>query len=155
MKVLSLSQPYATLVVIGAKRYETRGHRTSHRGWLAIHASRAFPREYAELCEREPFASALRQGGYGPGADWQIALPLGAIVGFALLSNVITVESLRPKLSDDEGAFGDYSDGRWAWRLDRRISLRQPIPARGALGLWEWEPPADIIDVLRAWGMLP
>lgn len=155
MKALSLTQPWATLIAIGAKRYETRIWRPSYRGYIAIHASSAFPAECVELCEREPFASALRRGGYGPAADWQKALPLGAIVGFALLSQVSSVESIRAKLSDDERDFGDFGDDRYAWRMDRRISLRQPIPARGALGLWNWEPPADMIDVLRAWGMLP
>lgn len=39
-KILTLSQPYASLVALGAKRIETRSWRTSYRGPLAIHAAK-------------------------------------------------------------------------------------------------------------------
>ena len=51
MKALTLTQPWATLVAIGAKRIETRSWRTSYRGPLAIHAAKGFPkwaREFAQ-----------------------------------------------------------------------------------------------------------
>jgi hypothetical protein len=38
MKGLTLTQPWATLVAIGAKRIETRSWPTRYRGLLAIHA---------------------------------------------------------------------------------------------------------------------
>jgi hypothetical protein len=38
-----------------------------------------------------------------------------------------------------ENAFGDYSPGRYAWLLANVRALPEPIPAKGALGLWEWE----------------
>ena len=40
MKVLSLLQPWATLVVMGIKQIETRSWSTAHRGTLLIHASK-------------------------------------------------------------------------------------------------------------------
>jgi eukaryotic-like serine/threonine-protein kinase len=43
MKCLSLHQPGATLLTLGAKRYETRSWRTEYRGPLLIHASVSFP----------------------------------------------------------------------------------------------------------------
>ena len=39
MKVITLTQPWATLVAIGAKRIETRSWPTRYRGPLAIHAA--------------------------------------------------------------------------------------------------------------------
>ncbi|WP_253299501.1 hypothetical protein [Paenibacillus barcinonensis] len=39
----------------------------------------------------------------------------------------------------DEYHFGDYSDGRFAWQLDDVVQLQEPIPAKGQLGLWNWE----------------
>ncbi|MCI0391874.1 MAG: hypothetical protein MOB07_24290 [Acidobacteria bacterium] len=39
LKALSLRQPWASLMAIGAKRNETRGWCTKHRGWVAIHAA--------------------------------------------------------------------------------------------------------------------
>jgi hypothetical protein len=41
-------------------------------------------------------------------------------------------------LTDQERAFGDYTPGRFAWLLSNVRALPTPIPARGALGLWEW-----------------
>src|SRR5271166_4355910 len=43
MKALTLTQPWATLVAIKAKRIETRSWRTSYRGPFAIHAGKSFP----------------------------------------------------------------------------------------------------------------
>lgn len=40
MKALSLWQPWATLIAIGAKQYETRGWSTPYRGPLIIHAAK-------------------------------------------------------------------------------------------------------------------
>src|SRR4051812_42520238 len=45
VKVLSLTQPWASLVAIGAKQIETRSWRTHYRGPLLIHASAGFPGE--------------------------------------------------------------------------------------------------------------
>ena len=39
MKVLSLTEPYATLIKKGVKTIETRSWKTNYRGKLYIHAS--------------------------------------------------------------------------------------------------------------------
>jgi hypothetical protein len=44
MKVLTFTQPWATLVAIGAKRIETRSWYTNYRGPLAFTRRRRFPR---------------------------------------------------------------------------------------------------------------
>ena len=47
MKVLSLTEPYATLIMKGIKTIETRSWKTSCRGKLYIHASSThISREY-------------------------------------------------------------------------------------------------------------
>lgn len=45
MKALTLHQPWASLIAIGAKRIETRSWATSYRGPLAIHAAARKPKE--------------------------------------------------------------------------------------------------------------
>jgi hypothetical protein len=42
-------------------------------------------------------------------------------------------------LTDQERAFGDYTPGRFAWLLANVKALPEPIPAKGALGLWNYE----------------
>lgn len=41
-----------------------------------------------------------------------------------------------------EHVYGDYTPGRFAWLLDNVQPLDEPVPARGAQGLWDWEPAA-------------
>lgn len=133
MKALSLTQPWATLVAIGAKRLETRGWKTDHRGALAIHAAKKFTSEERALCEREPFRSALSAAGYD--AD---NLPLGAVLAVVHLTTVvpITPHNIPP---EPERSFGNYAPGRYAFVLDHVMPLTTPLPARGALSLWEWD----------------
>jgi hypothetical protein len=155
MKALTLTQPWATLVAIGAKRIETRSWSTSYRGTLAIHAAKGFPkraREFSKepICTDAIFAvypsffplddrGFIRNGG---------TFPLGYVMATCRLANCIPVEvvdnadnvfgvSLEP-LSERERAFGDYTPGRYAWILEDVKPLPEPIPAKGALSLWEW-----------------
>src|SRR5207245_1453211 len=76
MRCLSLIQPYATLVAIGAKPIDTRSWKTDYRGPLAIHASVGFPRDYRILCDLEPFHRVLEAAGI---RSWR-ELPLGAVL---------------------------------------------------------------------------
>ena len=59
MKAITLTQPWATLVAMGAKQVETRSWSTAYRGQIAIHAAKGYPKEARELCETEPFKSIL------------------------------------------------------------------------------------------------
>ncbi|GIK37899.1 MAG: hypothetical protein BroJett011_17320 [Chloroflexota bacterium] len=47
---------------------------------------------------------------------------------------------------EPERSFGDYTPGRWAWRLEQIRPLAAPVPATGAWGLWP--APADLISLL-------
>lgn len=154
MKALSLTQPWATLVAIGAKQVETRSWRTHYRGWMAIHAAAGFPQSCREQVMEEPFRSALVAGGcdvpWGTAKLAGYLLPRGSVVAVARLVDCrmtglggqLEAEWIR-KLSDNERSFGDYSPGRYGWILDDVRPFPEPIPARGALGLWEWNSTAD------------
>lgn len=166
IRALSLTQPYASLVALGAKRIETRSWPTSYRGPLAIHASKGFPREYQALCLEEPFRSALAptrqtvrlevdQKGYvARGA----CLPLGCIVAVcelvecyrvvydfatrrALIMDHVgaTFDPVSYRRYEQELAFGDYTPGRYMWLLKDVQALEKPIPMKGALRLFNVE----------------
>lgn len=171
MKVLTLTQPWATLVAIGAKRIETRSWGTAYRGQIAIHAAKGFPADardfvYAKIV-REFLAPHFRFEDSIP-VDKQ--LPLGCVLATARLVNCVQTELCdrcdgcgwyeggavlqthcqdcggcggRPrgvKLTDREAAFGNYEERRFAWILEDVVALPEPVPAKGALGLWEWNP---------------
>src|ERR1700738_5139808 len=113
MIALTLTQPWATLVAIGAKRIETRSWRTPYRGSLAIHAAKGFPKWAKETCLESEFAIEL-----GPDA-----LPLGAVIATCRLISCIPTRELQTNrvievdylagcddfvMSDLERTFGDY-----------------------------------------------
>lgn len=39
----------------------------------------------------------------------------------------------------DQRPLGDFTPGRYAWLLTDVTPLADPIPAKGRLGLWDWE----------------
>ena len=136
-KVISLLQPWATLVVIGAKKIETRSWDTKHRGDLLIHASQKFTRKQADLCQLWPFNEYIK--GLSD-------MPLGKIIGAATLWDTRTSEATLSdmKLSESEGTqeeyrFGDYSPNRFCWFLRNPFELYKHIPVKGSLGLWNYE----------------
>lgn len=137
MKALTLTQPWASLVAIGAKAIETRGWQTKHRGELAIHAAKGFPRWAQDACYEEPFFSVLRGRLGAPDFDVSY-LPLGAVVAVVELVDVVPTDhpTLQHTLTADEAAFGDYAEGRHAWLLRYPRRLVDPIPARGFQHLW-------------------
>lgn len=133
MKALTVRQPWATLITVGVKRYETRSWPTRHRGPLAIHAGMAL--DITGLPESSLIKKALCPHGFRELLD----LPHGTVVAIAQLVDVYQSVDLRPTLGRWQWAFGDFSDGRFAWELVDARRLDPPVPARGRLGLWEWE----------------
>lgn len=135
MKALTLTQPWATLVAIGAKKIETRSWNTNYRGRLAIHAAKGFPGAARSIAFRnEYFKSALTAAGYQSPDD----LPVGVVLGGCNLVRVerITDQTLTPPMPEYE--FGSYDVGRYMWYLEDFVRYSAPIPAKGALSLWEW-----------------
>jgi hypothetical protein len=133
MKALSLLQPWASLVIMGAKTIETRSWQTTYRGELLIHASSG--KSGALIPQEDPFKKYI--------ADFN-SLPFGAIIGKVNLVDIIPVDALPlsnhiiNKLSLEERAFGDYTKGRFAWLLEDAEMFENIIPVRGSLGLWNF-----------------
>lgn len=133
MRGLSVMQPWASLLAIGAKEYETRSFRQTYRGPVAIHASAGYPAWCRELEKLPDFAGAL---GRVPRP-----LPTGAIIALGYLAEckICTMHTAN-ELGWPEAAFGDFSPGRWRWRFTSVRPLRTPIPFKGKLGLWSVPP---------------
>lgn len=136
MKAISLWQPWASLVAVGAKEYETRSWPTSYRGPLVIHAAKRWtPLEVAAALDPH-FKSALKAAGLNP-----THLPLGAALCVVDLVDVVTTESVRWDIDSTERAFGNYTDGRFAWKLANIRTFDVPIPWLGHQGLWDYGGP--------------
>jgi len=157
MKALSFTQPWATLLATGHKRIETRSWGTAYRGELAIQAAKRFPADCKDLCYGEPFKSCL-----GMPADTELLwrppepawvkeakeivdnLPRGFVIGQGRLvdcipANAADLSARFPRtFSVTEEMFGNYGPGRFAWIFEDLEMFFEFVPAKGALGLWEW-----------------
>lgn len=123
MQALTLWQPWATLIAMDHKRFETRswkrGNLIGER--IAIHAAKRPPKDLPRDLLHE-----LEELTLDP-----LHLPLGAILGTAVVSDVHQTEVIAPSLTRRELAFGDYAVGRWAWRLAYVEMLPVPQPTQG------------------------
>ena len=143
MKALTLTQPWASLVACGEKRFETRSWQPYHLGQVAIHAAKGMPTWVPEVVEGSPVIRGLLDE-HGWSLD---ELPMGAMIAVARLewaeptSSVYLQDVLDRLGGQHERDLGDYGPGHWAWYLTGVHQLSKPIPALGKLGLWEWTPP--------------
>ena len=130
MKVLSLTEPYATLIKLGKKKIETRSFKTNYRGELYIHASSTkIPKEWKNNKELMRLVD---------GND----LNFGLIICKCKLADCVYMdEEFLDKINKDKLEFicGDYRLGRYAWILEDIEVLDKPIFAKGKLGIWNYE----------------
>lgn len=130
MKVLSLTEPYATLIKLGKKKIETRSFKTNYRGELYIHASSTkIPKEWKNNKELMNLVKdSVLNFGY-------------SILKCKLVDCVYMDEEFLDKIKKDklEYLVGDYKPGRYAWILDDIEVLDKPIFAKGKLGIWNYQ----------------
>ena len=128
VKALTVYQPWATLIVRGAKRNETRSWKTNHRGLIMIHAASYHHAWQRDLTKSKLFMDIFRRI---EGVDPE-HLPLSAMVGMVNLTgwNLITHPNDLP-VSHQELRLGDYRTGRYIWRLSQPLAFHEPIPAKG------------------------
>lgn len=130
VRAFSLWNPHATLAVLGEKKWETRKRQTHVRGRIAIHA--ALTREWEWMAMIQPFLDVLRSRG----AD---DLCYGSILGTVELTDCKPVEAVRGYIPHSEYSFGNYDDGRWAWKLENPVRFSEPVKAIGRQGFF-WVP---------------
>ena len=125
MKVLTIKQPWATLIMQGDKRFEFRSWQTKYRGELLIHAGKGIDKE-----------AVKRLAKYLPEE-----LPSGKILGKVELVDCIKMSSDFKKLLLNENkdiyTKSSFSEN-YGWQLDNVEVFKDPIPAKGKLSLWEY-----------------
>lgn len=133
MKAISLWEPWATAIAIGAKSIETRGWHTSYRGPLAIHAAKT--KEHGVIIYDSEVRPIFATSGIMQISD----LAFGCVVATCTLKACWQTEHVVGGISEQEKLFGNYARGRFAWVLEEVRRLPTPIPARGAQGFWDWD----------------
>lgn len=126
MKVLTIRQPWASLIIKGVKEYEFRSWKTNYRGKILIHAGLGVDKE---PCIR--LKEYLKE-----------ELPKGKIIGSAVITDCIKVDKKfkedRMKENSKVYATSPY-DEAYAWKLENVQVFENPIEAKGKLGLWNYE----------------
>lgn len=134
IKAITLWQPWATLIALGAKQFETRSWAITYRGPLVIHASKRLTVEETRYCRMEPFRSILAAGGY----YYPTQLPTGKALCVVDVVGCLTSVEAFLIISDQERAFGNYQPDRFAWKLASVRRFAKPVPIQGMQGLWTW-----------------
>jgi len=141
LTALSLWQPFASLMAVGAKRNETRGPRftLAFRGDLVVCAAKHQDADCEACLARTEFQTALA-GMPHRYTEWR-DLPLGAAlcvveVWLATRVDLAMPQAARDTLTTREQVFGDYSPGRTVLLTRNLRRLRRPVPVVGRQGLW-------------------
>ena len=159
IRVITLYQPWATLLAYGIKQNETRPKPTSHtaeKGIYLIHAAKKWTKEQSDLCLTEPFKSNLENLGYPASLESHYAsvngldgvvFPLGQIIGSFEVKECAEVIGYHQRLtilsndmkfdmSDPELKFGDYTMKRSIWIGQNHQILQNPIPYKEQQGYY-------------------
>ena len=125
MKVLTIKQPWASLIIEGYKKYEFRSWKTKYRGKILIHAGMSLEKDMVDRFK-----------------SYNLDYPLGFIIGEATLEDCILVdkefnEQLRKENPIVYGRSNHVET--YAWKLSNIKKYDKPIEIKGKLGLWNYE----------------
>ncbi len=139
MKVLSIKEPFATLIANGDKLIETRSWKTNYRGEILIHASgKTLAKEYLTNEYVIPLISNL-------------PMNFGNIICKANLVDCVYMDDdflKKIKLNAKEYNLGLYENGRYGW-IFADVEPIYPIPAKGKLNIWNFEGEYELINKKR------
>ena len=128
MKVITIKQPFATLIAEGLKEYEFRTWKNSYRGEILIHAGKGVDKKAMERFK-----------------DLNLEYPSGCIIAKATITDCVYVDdTLKEELQkkDDKVYYGVINkDSNWdgyGFKLEN-IEKISPIEIKGKLSLWNYE----------------
>ena len=125
MKVLTIRNPWASLIVDGYKEYEFRSWKTNYRGKIFIHSS-----------------ANLEKNTFDRFKGYNLNYINGAIIGEAEIIDCILVDDdFNKKLVKSNPIIYGRSNHTetYAWKLANIKKYDKPVYIKGRLGLWNYE----------------
>lgn len=125
MKVLTIKQPYATLIMLGHKKYEFRSWKTNFRGELLIHAGQSIDKDAVKRTQE-----------FLPEE-----LPQGKILGKVKITDCIKCnKNLKDECMKQNPLVYAKSpvDEGYAWKIEDVEVWDKQIEIKGKLGLWNY-----------------
>jgi hypothetical protein len=130
MRVISLLEPWASLIRENIKKVETRSWKTNYRGELYIHSS--LKKVNKNDFKMGELISLLKD------TDFKY----GYIIAKCKLVDCVYMDEEYIKTirkNNQEFICGQYEVGRYAWILEDIEMLENPIKVKGHLGIWSYE----------------
>lgn len=129
MKVLSIKEPFATLIKDKKKFIETRSWKAKYRGELYIHAS--ISKISKSVTDRKELMALVNDSEMNYGK---------IICKCNLVDCTYMDEDFVNKIKNNHQEYicGEYKVGRYAWILDNIEPLDKPILAKGSLSIWNY-----------------
>lgn len=126
MKVLTIKQPFATLIAEGIKQYEFRTWRTKYRGQLLIHAGKGIDKKAIEKYKK-----------------YNLEYPSSCIIAKVTLTDCIKIDEEAKIILKEKNEFvysnaiNSENDNLYGFKLENveKIDL---IVINGKLGLWNY-----------------
>lgn len=122
MKVITLKQPWATLVAEGLKKYEFRSWKYNYRGEILIHAGKGIDKEAIKRFE-----------------NLNLKYPQSKIVAKVKLLDCIELNDEMNKkiVKENELVYGNRHDRiGYAWKLELIEKINDSKEISGKQGIW-------------------
>ncbi len=126
MKVITIKQPWATLIVKGYKEYEFRTWKTKYRGEILIHAGKGIDKDAMKRFEH-----------------LNLEYPSGCIIAKAIITDCVTVDNeFRNKMiNKDSLVYKGLAKENWngyGFKLEKVKEIER-ININGKLSLWDYD----------------
>ncbi len=127
MKVITIKQPFATLIAEGIKEYEFRTWRTKYRGEILIHAGKGVNKKALKKYEH-----------------LNLEYPSGAIIAKVNLTDCVKIDEDARKMLKEKNPLvysSVINDTEWdgyGFKMENPQKIK-PIPINGKLSLWDYD----------------
>lgn len=129
MKVLTIKQPFASLIAEGYKEYEFRTWKTKYRGELLIHAGKGIDKK------------AMEKFKY-----LNLDYPKGCIIAKVTLTDCIKIDDEARQMLEEkhskvyENIISKKDYNGYGFKLEN-VEKIKPIKTNGKLSFWEYDYP--------------
>lgn len=127
MKVITIKQPWATLIAEGIKEYEFRTWNTKYRGDILIHAGKSIDKRAMDRFK-----------------EYNFEYPVGCIIAKAKITDSVYIDDdfVNSIASCDPLVYREIIEkGEWegyGFKLEQ-VKKIEPIYINGKLGLWNYD----------------
>lgn len=127
MKVITIKQPFASLIAAGIKEYEFRTWKTKYRGEILIHAGKGIDKKAMEKLK-----------------CYNLEYPSGCIIAKAKITDCVKIDDDARKMLNDKNKLVYASIVKhtnwegYGFKLED-VKKINPIEINGKLSLWNYD----------------